>query len=155
MIDNLLNKKAPSFSLKDSNNKDTALENFKGHWLIIFFYPKDNTPGCTKEVCLFRDDYSQIKSLNTKIIGINTDKIESHKNFQTKHNLPFPLLSDIDGLISKKYFALFNLLFINFSKRRSFIIDPQGVVKRIYKTVNPAIHSTEIINDLQLLQKKP
>ncbi len=100
-------------------------------------------------------DLTSIVSFIDQLKEINTDKIESHKNFQTKHNLPFPLLSDTDGLISKKYFALFNLLFINFSKRRSFIVDPQGVVKRIYKTVNPAIHSTEIISDLQLLQKKP
>ena len=154
MIDNLLNKKAPHFFFFFSNNKDTSLESFKNRWLVIFFYPKDNTPGCTKEACLLRDDYSEIQSLNTQIIGINTDSVESHKRFQEKHKLPFALLSDTDGFISREYYALYKLFFIQFSKRRSFIIDPQGVIKKIYKTVNPAIHSTEIISDLQLMQRK-
>tara|TARA_Y100000022_G_scaffold192545_2_gene194830 strand:- start:5697 stop:6164 length:468 start_codon:yes stop_codon:yes gene_type:complete len=154
MIDNLLNKKAPRFLLKDSNNKDTSLESFKEGWLVIFFYPKDNTPGCTKEACLLRDDYSVIQSLNAQIIGINTDSVESHRKFQEKYKLPFALLSDEDGFISKKYHALYNIFFVKFSKRRSFIIDPQGVIKKIYKSVNPAIHSTEIISDLQLMQRK-
>ena len=154
MIDSLLNKKAPHFLLKDSNNKNMSLESFKERWLVIFFYPKDDTPGCTKEACLLRDDYSEIQSLNTQIIGINTDSVESHRKFQEKHKLPFALLSDEDGLISRKYYALYKLFFIKFSKRRSFIVDPQGVIKKIYKSVNPAIHSTEIISDLQLLQRK-
>lgn len=154
MIDGLLNKQAPSFNLMDVNKKSTSLKIFKGKWLVIFFYPKDNTPGCTKEVCLMRDDYNTIQSLGAQIIGINTDTVDSHKQFQKKHKLPFALLSDTDGLISRKYFALNKLFFIQFSKRRSFIIDPKGVIKKIYKSVDPAIHSTEIISDLQLLQRK-
>ena len=86
--------------------------------------------------------FTKQKRINTQIIGINTDSVESHKKFQEKHKLPFALLTDVDGLISRKYYALYKLFFIKFSKRRSFIVDPQGVIKKIYKSVNPAIHST-------------
>ena len=154
MIKNLLNKKAPKFTLMDANNKPVSLSLFRGKWLVIFFYPKDNTPGCTKEACLLRDDYSKIKSLNANIIGINSNSTASHKNFQAKHKLPFSLLSDPEGFTSEKYDALFQLFFIKFSKRKSFVIDPQGIVKKIYTSVNPSIHAKEITNDLQLLQRK-
>ena len=146
--------KAPNFKLSSTSGKIVELSKVKSKFIIIYFYPKDNTPGCTKEACLLRDDYSKIKSLNANIIGINSNSTASHKNFQAKHKLPFSLLSDPEGFTSEKYDALFQLFFIKFSKRRSFVIDPQGIVKKIYTSVNPSIHAKEITNDLQLLQRK-
>ena len=151
-MDNLLNKKAPKFNLQDTNGNYVSIDKFIGQWLVIFFYPKDNTPGCTKEACLIRDDYAKIKSLNTEIIGINTDNLSSHLNFKEKYHLPFTLLSDPDGLICKKYDALMKFWFIKISKRRSVIINPEGMIKKIYPQVSPSQHSLEIIKDITLLQ---
>jgi len=144
--------KAPEFSLLDSKQKRYALSDYQGQWLILFFYPKDNTPGCTIEACQFRDNYADISAMNTVILGINTDNSESHSHFIDKQHLPFPLLSDETGAISKQYGSLFKLGPIKFCKRHSFIIDPQGNIAKIYRKVKPVTHSQQIISDLKLLQ---
>jgi peroxiredoxin Q/BCP len=144
--------KAPEFSLLDSTQKKHALSDYQGQWLILFFYPKDNTPGCTIEACQFRDDYADILAMNTIILGINTDNSESHKHFIKKQHLPFPLLSDETGAISKQYGSLFKLGPIRFCKRHSFIIDPQSNIAKIYRKVKPVKHSHQIIADLKVLQ---
>jgi thioredoxin-dependent peroxiredoxin len=153
MID-LLNKKAPSFVLMDSDNRRTSLELFKGHWLVIFFYPKDDTPGCTKEACHFRDNYTLIKSMGASIVGISLDDSASHQKFTAKHNLPFMLLSDPQGIVAEAYGALFKLLCIKLAKRHSFIIDPKGLVRKEYRSVNPSTHSNQIMEDLKVLQRQ-
>ena len=153
-MNSLINSKAPEFNIMDASGNKISLSDFKGKWLVIFFYPKDDTPGCTKEVCNFRDDYSAIKLLGAQVIGISLDKITSHQKFKEKHQLPFMLLSDPQGKVAKKYEALFELMFIKFSKRHSFIIDPQGLIRKEYRSVNPYTHSIQIIDDLKALQGK-
>ena len=144
--------KAPEFSLLDNENKQHTLSDYQGNWLILFFYPKDNTPGCTVEACQFRDYYADISAIDTKILGISTDKIDSHAHFISEFHLPFPLLSDDTGSISKLYASLFKLGPVKFCKRHSFIIDPEGNIAKIYRKVTPSTHSQQIINDLKALQ---
>ncbi len=145
---------APAFTLPDSFNRHHSLTDYVGSWLILFFYPKDNTPGCTVEACNFRDRYPEIVIEHTQIIGINTDKSESHQKFIDKYQLPFTLLSDLDGKISAKYGALFKLGPIKFSKRQSYIIDPEGKIVKIYRKVTPSKHVTQVINDLKTLKSQ-
>lgn len=147
-----INQSAPSFSLYDAHEALHNLDDYKNHWLVIYFYPKDNTPGCTKEACALRDDSAKFKDLNTKIIGISTDNSKSHLNFSQKQALDFTLLADPKGAVSSAYDALFKLGPIKFSKRHSFIIDPLGKIAKIYRSVSPSVHSQELIDDLQQLQ---
>jgi len=147
-----INQSAPNFSLYDAHDVLHKLGDYKSHWLVIYFYPKDNTPGCTKEACALRDDSAKFEALNTKIIGINTNSSKSHLNFSQKQLLDFTLLADSKGEVSRAYEALFKLGPIKFSKRHSFIIDPTGKVAKIYRSVSPSIHSKELIDDLQQLQ---
>ena len=146
---------APEFSLYDQNNKLQTLSNYQGQWLVIYFYPKDDTPGCTREACNFRDDISKIHALNSRVIGISIDDISSHKEFSEKYNLPFPLLADPEGVTAKKYAAFFSLGPIRFAKRHSFIINPDGKIVKIYRDVDTKTHSQEIISDLTKLINNP
>jgi len=147
-----ISHQAPAFSLMDHNHKKHQLSDYQGQWLILFFYPKDNTPGCTIEACQFSNDYTEISALNSAILGINTDNIESHQRFISKRQLSFPLLSDSTGAISKSYGTLIKLGPIKFCKRHSFIINPEGKIAKIYRKVSPAQHSQQIIADLKALQ---
>ena len=149
----LTNTKAPEFKLADTSGKLISLNHYRGKWVVIFFYPKDDTPGCTKEVCNFRDDYSTINSLNAHVIGISLDKTTSHQKFKEKYHLPFMLLSDPKGNVAKKYGALFKFIFFKFSKRHSFIIDPKGLIRKEYRSVNPSTHSIQIVSDLKAFQR--
>lgn len=144
--------KAPDFSLLDNNNKNHTLSDYQGQWLVLFFYPKDNTPGCTVEACQFRDYYAEISATDTKILGVSTDSVDSHSKYINKQNLPFPLLSDPSGSMSKLYHSLFKLGPIKFCKRHSFIIDPNGNIAKAYYKVTPAKHSQQVLNDLKALQ---
>ena len=144
--------KAPEFSLLDDQNKNHTLSDYRGQWLVLFFYPKDNTPGCTVEACHFRDDYADISAINAKVLGVSTDSSESHQRFINDQQLPFPLLSDNTGSISKLYGSLFKLGPIKFCKRHSFIIDPQGHIAKIYRKVTPVQHSQQIMADLKILK---
>jgi peroxiredoxin Q/BCP len=149
-----INSKAPAFSLLDHHKKEHHLSDYQGQWLIIFFYPKDNTPGCTVEACHFRDNYSEFSAMNTKIVGINTDKQESHTRFIKQQKLPFPLLIDQQGEVSQRYDSLFKLGFIKFCKRHSFIINPEGKIVKIYRKVTPSMHIEQVLSDLKALQKQ-
>ena len=151
-MNSLINSKAPEFNLADESGNTISLDHFKGKWLVIFFYPKNDTPGCTKEACNFRDDYNVINSLGANVIGISLDRATSHQKFKEKYQLPFMLLSDAQGAVAKKYGALFKFMFIKFSKRHSFIIDPQGLIRKEYRSINPSTHSIQIIEDLKSLQ---
>ena len=147
-----INNKAPSFSLLDHTQQKHNLSDYQGQWVILFFYPKDNTPGCTVAACNFRDNYSSITAMNTQILGINTDDEESHVRFVNKQQLPFPLLIDKQGEVSKLYGALFKLGPIKLCKRHSFVIDPQGNVAKIYRKITPSQHSQQVLSDLKELQ---
>lgn len=148
-----INQAAPDFSLSDAQGTKHTLKDFSGQWLVLYFYPKDNTPGCTKEACSLRDDNQQFKDLNATVIGISTDTSASHLTFIEKQSLNFTLLADTDGSVSKSYNALFKLGPIKFSKRHSFIINPEGQIMKIYRSVSPSLHSQELLTDLQQLIK--
>ena len=143
---------APPFTLKDQNLKQHALADYSAQWLVVYFYPKDDTPGCTTEACNFRDDYYQLKALQTQVIGISLDDSASHEEFARKYSLPFPLLADPSGDTAKAYGALWKLGPVKFAKRHSFIIDPQGIIRKIYRDVDADTHSQQIIEDVKQLQ---
>lgn len=142
------NDMAPSFQLPDANGKVHQLTDYAGQWLVLYFYPKDDTPGCTKEACHFRDDLAQLEKLGAKVAGVSVDSGESHVAFAKKYNLPFPLLSDKDGLTANKYGALANFGITKIAKRYTFLIDPQGRIAKRYFNVDTSRHSQEIIDDL-------
>lgn len=149
-----INQAAPDFSLSDAQGTKHSLKDFHGQWLVLYFYPKDNTPGCTTEACSLRDDNQQFKGLNTAVVGISTDTSASHLKFTEKQSLNFILLADTDGSVSKSYNSLFKLGPIKFSKRHSFVINPEGEIMKIYRSVSPSVHSQELLVDLKQLQAK-
>lgn len=143
---------APNFKLADQQNKFLQLSDLRGQWVVLYFYPKDQTPGCTKEACSFRDNISGITAKNAVVLGVSVDDSESHSAFAEKHDLPFKLLSDTDGKVAEQYGALRNLWVTKIAKRHSFIIDPEGKIAKIYRKVSPASHVGEIVSDLGELQ---
>lgn len=144
----------PAFELMDQNGKSHRLSDYSGQWVVLYFYPKDDTPGCTKEACNFRDDIFKLKDLGAHVLGISLDSVESHTKFAKKHGLPFPLLSDENGKTARAYGTFSRFLFVNYAKRHTFIVDPAGLVAKIYREVDPDTHSTQVINDLQVMQKQ-
>lgn len=140
---------SPDFSLQDANGVNHQLVQYRGKWVILYFYPKDNTPGCTVEACQFRDNDLRLKALNAVVLGVSTDTSSSHEKFIQSQSLPFTLLSDSDGKVSQSYGALFKLGPIKFSKRHTFVINPEGVITKIYRQVKPAKHSEEVIEAIK------
>jgi thioredoxin-dependent peroxiredoxin len=143
---------APAFALTDQSGKPHALADYRGKWLILYFYPKDDTPGCTTEACNFRDDISRITALGANVVGVSLDDSKSHARFAEKFKLPFPLLADTGGEVARSYGSLTSLGPIKFAKRHSFIIRPDGRIAKIYRDVNPDTHSRDIQKDLKALQ---
>lgn len=144
-------KPAPDFNLPDQNGKMHTLMDYRGKWLVLYFYPKDDTPGCTQEACAFRDDLHQITALGAEVVGVSVDDSSSHAEFAKKYNLPFPLLADKTTETAARYGALMNLLFMKVARRYTFLIDPQGNVGKVYLSVETSRHSKEIIEDLKAL----
>jgi len=144
---------APEFMLPDAKQQTHTLKDYAGKWLVLYFYPKNDTPGCTKEACAFRDDLFQIEKLNARVVGISVDDTDSHAAFAKKYNLPFPLLSDKDGKVADSYGALRNLGIMKIAKRYTYLIDPQGRIAKVYLSVDTSRHSQEIIDDLKRLGK--
>jgi thioredoxin-dependent peroxiredoxin len=140
--------KAPDFSLLDANGAAISLAGLQGSWVVLYFYPKDDTPGCTKQACNFRDDMHKLDKLGAKVIGVSVDDGKSHTEFAKKYSLPFPLLSDTDGATAFKYGALTDLGAVKIAKRYTFLIDPSGILKKSYLSVDTSRHSQEIIDDL-------
>ena len=142
---------APDFNLPDQDGKSHQLKDFAGKWLVLYFYPKDDTPGCTQEACAFRDDLHKLTALGAQVVGISVDDSNSHAEFAKKYHLPFPLLADKSTEVAASYGALRNLGLIKFAKRYTFLIDPQGKIAKVYEKVETSRHSTEIIEDLNKL----
>ncbi|MBS1272202.1 MAG: putative peroxiredoxin bcp [Candidatus Marinimicrobia bacterium] len=138
-------EKAPDFSLLDSQKELRSLEEFLGSPTVIYFYPKDDTPGCTKEACSFRDNYQQFKESNIDVIGISYDGPESHAEFKEKYSLPFTLLSDSNKEVAKKYGASRGLLDLVGAKRITYLLDSEGTVIKVYENVTPADHAGGIL----------
>jgi len=135
---------APDFSLPDQDNKIHSLNEFKGRYIVLYFYPKDDTPGCTKEACLLRDDFSEFEKQNIVVLGINYDSPSSHKNFKEKYHLPFILLSDSKKAVAKKYGAK-NWWFIPVPYRMTFIINPEGKICSILHNIDISTHAATVL----------
>lgn len=147
-------KTAPDFTLSDQNTQNQTLSKMKGKWVVLYFYPKDETPGCTVEACSFRDNIVAIKAKDTVVWGVSVDNNQSHEEFAKNHGLPFTLLADPDGKVAKLYGSLMNMVIFKIAKRHSFIINPDGEIARIYRQVSPKTHVAEILKDLQKLQSR-
>lgn len=147
-----LGKKAPAISLVDNNNKTRTLKEFLGKKVIVYFYPKDNTSGCTAEACDFRDAFPNFKKTKAVIIGISPDSVESHKKFVEKYDLPFILLSDEDKKVCEKYGvwkekSMYGRKYMGV-ERTTLLIDEKGIIKKIYSKVKVKGHVEQISNDL-------
>lgn len=152
----LLGSMAPAFALPDQHNQEIKLDNLRGRWLVLYFYPKDDTPGCTEEACNFRDDLAQLTALGAQIVGISVDDTSSHAEFAKKHHLPFSLLADRDGAVARRYGAYADWKLVHYARRYTFLIDPRGKIAKTYLKVDTSRHSSEIIADLkQLLLLSP
>ncbi len=147
---------APAFSLSDHEGTIRSLSEFRGSWTVVYFYPKDDTPGCTTEACAFRDAYDELKKEGIVVLGISPDSVESHAMFATKHRLPFTLLADPAknalqsygawgerSMYGKKYMGVF---------RSSVLIDPKGIVAKTYPKASPEDHAEEILADVRALR---
>jgi thioredoxin-dependent peroxiredoxin len=150
----VVGKPAPAFRLQDQNGNWIALEDFKGRWLALYFYPKADTPGCTREACEFRDNIFAFEEIGATILGISIDAIKDQKKFAEKYHLPFPLLADIDGKTAEAYGVMKNLLIMKVASRQTFLIAPDGTIAKHYDTVAPATHSKEVLTDLKALGAK-
>ena len=146
-------QKAPEFSLPDQDGKMHTLSAYAGKWVILYFYPKDDTPGCTKEACTIRDAWPKFKKLGIQVFGVSIDSQKSHAKFVDKYDLPFTLLSDADKKVVEKYgvwgekkFMGRTFLGIN---RMSFLINPAGKIEKIYEHVKPEVHAQEVLQDLK------
>jgi peroxiredoxin Q/BCP len=144
---------APDFALPDQNGRTHRLGDYAGRWLVLYFYPKDDTPGCTTEACNFRDDIVRIRRLGAEVVGVSVDDVASHADFAAKHKLPFTLLADEGGKVAESYGALRDLMVMKMAKRQTYIIDPQGRIARRYLEVDPQTHAAEVVADLERLQK--
>ena len=143
---------APDFELVDQYSKPHKLGDYAGKWVVLYFYPKDDTPGCTTEACNFRDDIFKIRELNAEVLGVSLDSAESHAKFAEKHGLPFPLLSDAGTEVSSAYGCLTSMGPLKYAKRHTFVVDPNGKLASIYRDVKPKKHAAEVIADLKTLQ---
>jgi peroxiredoxin Q/BCP len=142
---------APEFELPDQVGQLHSLEDYRDRWVVLYFYPKDETPGCTTEACEFRDNIFAYRELNAQILGVSLDDIESHKSFAENHNLPFPLLADTEGTAADAYGVKTKFAGMTVAKRQTFIIDPQGNIAVHYEKVKPATHSAEVLAALESL----
>ena len=146
---------APDFSLPDQDGKLHQLKDFSGQWLVLYFYPKDDTPGCTQEACSFRDDLHQLTALGAAVVGVSLDDSSSHAAFAQKYHLPFPLLADKSSEVAARYGVLLNLGLFKMAKRYTFLINPQGKIGKVYDKVETSRHSQEIIADLKHFLAEP
>lgn len=144
---------APTFTLPDQDGKTRRLADWRGQWLVLYFYPKNDTPGCTTEACNFRDDWLLLQELGAAVVGVSVDTSASHAAFAQKYKLPFPLLADAKGEVASSYGALSDWWVYKFAKRQTFIVDPQGRIARIYRSVDSDKHSAEIVADLRQLRQ--
>ncbi|MBC8312374.1 MAG: peroxiredoxin [Candidatus Marinimicrobia bacterium] len=146
-----VNTVAPDFTLSDAAGIPHTLSDYRGQFVILYFYPKDNTPGCTAEACSFRDNFSEIREQNATILGVSWDSSKNHAAFTEKYNLPFTLLSDIKGDVATSYKAAGWFM----PKRYTYIIDPLGEIVKVYTQFDISAHSDEIIDFLKSISKQP
>jgi thioredoxin-dependent peroxiredoxin len=148
--------KAPGFTLKSQEGKEVSLKDYRGKWVVLYFYPKDMTPGCTIEAHNFQRDQPEFDKKNAVILGVSLDTVDSHVKFCTKENLTFKLLSDPEHMVVDKYGSLTHFGPMTVAARHTFLIDPKGVIRKVYLKVDPKVneHSKDVLADLDDLQKK-
>ena len=144
---------APNFKLPDQNGDVHELKDYKEKWLVVFFYPKDNTPGCTKEACNFRDNIKPLEGLGAKVLGVSVDSVKKHANFVAKYDLPFTLLADEEQKMVNDYgvWGLKKFMGREYmgTNRMTFIVDPKGKIAKVYPKVKAATHGEEVLADLK------
>lgn len=151
-------RKAPSFTLQDTDGSKVSLrEDVRGHWTVLYFYPKDMTPGCTKQACSIRDHWSTLRRRRVKVFGISPDPVERHRKFTDKHDLPFPLLADEDHAVAERYGVwgekkLYGRTFMGI-RRTSFLVDPEGTIRHIWRKPKVAVHAEEILEVLDEVKR--
>ncbi|HTC46860.1 MAG TPA: peroxiredoxin [Candidatus Aquilonibacter sp.] len=143
---------APSFSLPSQEGAQVSLDQFKGKWVVLYFYPKDFTSGCTIEAHNFQRDIDKYTQKNAAIVGVSVDNVDSHKSFCTKEGLNFKLLADPDHKVVQEYGSVMEYNGMTIAARNTFLIDPTGVIRKVYLKVSPQGHSDEVLADLQQLQ---
>jgi len=148
---------APAFTLRDQDGKEHALKDYKGSWVLLCFYPKDDTPGCTIEACTIRDQLKDFKKIGATVLGVSTDSVASHKKFATAYELPFTLLADENKEVVGRYGVFGEKKFMGRTymgtTRTSFLIDPKSKIAKVYEKVKPLAHAAEVIADLKELSK--
>jgi peroxiredoxin Q/BCP len=148
----MVGQAVPDFELPDQDGRLHSLEDYRDSWVVLYFYPKDETPGCTTEACEFRDNIFAYRELNAQILGVSLDDVESHSAFAENHSLPFPLLADSDGTVADAYGVKTKMFGLTVAKRETFLIGPDGTLRKHYTKVDPDDHSAEVLTDLELLQ---
>ena len=150
--------RAEAFTLSDQEGRSHSLSDYEGKWVVLYFYPKDNTPGCTKEACGFRDFLSQFSKEDIVVLGVSKDSVSLHQKFSDKYKLNFPILSDPEHKIIQAYEAWGMKKFMGRefegTIRKTILIDPKGNIAKIYEKVNPLIHAEQVLDDIKLLQKE-
>lgn len=149
-------EKAPEFSLPDQDGKSHSLADYRGQWVLLYFYPKDDTPGCTKQACAIRDSLSSFKQLSAVVFGISVDSVASHRKFADKYELPFTLLADENKEVVTMYgvWGKKKMMGKEFDGtiRTSFLINPDGIIEKVYEKVDPEGHADMVLADLQKLR---
>lgn len=152
LADSMQGQPAPAFNLQDQSGNSHQLADYQDQWLVVYFYPKNDTSGCTIEAKAFRDNYKTIKDLNADVVGVSLDDAESHRAFIAKYDLPFNLLVDANKQMSRDYGVDGGLAIFSYAKRQTFIISPEGMIAKHFEKVDPSTHADEVITALQELQ---
>lgn len=151
-------ERAPDFDLPSTEGKDLSISDFKGKWVVLYFYPRDDTPGCTAEACSFRDNNAELEREGVAVLGVSTDSLESHEKFREKQNLNFPLLSDQTADVAKMYGAWGETNFFGKRswgvKRKTFLIGPKGRIRKIYEKVDTENHGRTLLDDVRKLKEE-
>lgn len=145
---------APDFALPDQHGRVHDLAGYRGRWLVLYFYPRDDTPGCTAEACGFRDRQDELDALGAAVVGVSTDSTSRHERFADRHDLGFTLLADTDGAVARRYGTLWRLGPLRLARRHSFLVGPDGRIAHIYRRVRARSHSAQIAADLRTLVGK-
>lgn len=145
---------APEFTLPSQEGSSVSLKDYRGKWVVLYFYPKDQTPGCSREAHNFQVDQPKYAERNAVVLGVSLDSVDSHKKFCAKEGLNFKLLADADHRVTDSYGSLTNLGLVKFAARHTFLIDPNGKIAKAYTSVDPLKHSGEVLAELDTLQKQ-
>ena len=144
---------APGFRLQDQNGHWRSLDQYRGQWLVLYFYPRDFTPGCTTELCKYRDDYLALRKQGAQVLAVSLDDVASHAAFARKHHAPFPMLADSHHVVAREYGVLTSLIGIHYAARTTFIIAPDGRIAKVYTGVDPEANSRQVLADLPALKQ--